>query len=219
VVVATTPPPPPAPRLTTVCDAEIRPDGHLHFPHEVEFEIGKAVLKSTDTTNKILQCLADFMNNNKMVTKFRLEGYTDSDGDAALNTKLSDDRAAAVISWMTGHGVEPARLWGKGFGPLKPVAKNDTPEHKAMNRRVEFHVDELNGTHINHDSLQAALNPPTVVATTTTTAVVTTPGVAVAVPTVAVTTPSVTVATPTVAVPTSVSVGVGVGGTTPPKKK
>jgi len=218
VVVADTPPPPPPPRLATVCDAEIRPDGHLHFPHEVEFDIGKATLKSTDTTNKIVQCLVDFMTNNKMVTKFRLEGYTDSDGNADANTKLSDDRAAAIIAAMTSKGVEPARLWGKGFGPKKPVAANDTPEHKAMNRRVEFHIDEINAVHINPERLQLAMNPPAPVATTT--AVVAAPAVgvtvatpAVAVPGVVVATPGVAVAAPTVAVgvPT-VAVGVGVGG-------
>lgn len=227
VVVADVPPPPPAPRLATVCDAEIKPDGHLHFPHEVEFEIGKATLKSTDTTNKILQCLVDFLNNNKMVNKFRLEGYTDSDGDAAINTKLSDDRAAAVITWITGHGIDGARVFGKGYGPKRPVAANDTPEHKAQNRRVEFHIDEINGVHVNPERVAAAMNPPAVVATTT--AVVAAPGVAVAAPGVVVAAPGVAVAAPAVVVATpavgvsapGVAVGVGVG-TAPapgPKKK
>jgi len=221
VVVADVPPPPPAPKLGTVCDAEIRPDGHLHFPHEVEFEIGKANLKSTDTTNKIVQCLVDFMSNNKMVTKFRLEGYTDSDGNADANTKLSDDRAAAVIAAMTAKGVEPARLWGKGFGPKKPVAANDTPEHKAMNRRVEFHIDEINAVHINPERLQLAMNPPAVVATTTAVVAAPTVGVAVGVPAVAVGVPVVAVGAPSVAVavpgvavttPGVAVVGVGIGG-------
>ena len=109
------PPAPPPPRLMTICDAEIRPEGHLHFPHEVEFDIGKATLKPSPTTNAILQCLVDFLNNNKMVTKFRLEGYTDSDGDEQANIKLSDDRANAVYAWMTAHGTESGKLaYGAG---------------------------------------------------------------------------------------------------------
>jgi OOP family OmpA-OmpF porin len=223
VIVADVPPPPPPPKMHAVCDAEIRPDGHLKFPHEVEFEIGKANLKSTDTTNKILQCLVDFLNENKMVNKFRLEGYTDSDGDAAMNTTLSDARANAVVAWMTSHGIEGGKIWAKGYGPKKPVAANDTPEHKAMNRRVEFHIDEINGVHVSPERVGLAMNPPIPVATTTAVVGVAVPGVAVAVPGVAVGVPAVGVAVPTVGVgvaaptvgvvATVPTVGVGIGGT------
>ncbi len=152
--------PPPPPKLAAVCDAVLENDGHLHFPHEVEFESGKSTLKDTETTNKILQCLVDFLANNKMVTKFRLEGYTDSQGDKALNQALSDARAKAVIDWMTAHGTDAARIWGKGFGPEHPLVKNDTPEHMAMNRRVEFHVDEIDGAKATPEKVQLAMNPP-----------------------------------------------------------
>jgi outer membrane protein OmpA-like peptidoglycan-associated protein len=205
VVVAEVPPPPPPPRLATVCDATILPDGHLKFPHEVEFEIAKANLKSTDTTNKILQCLVDFLANNKMVTKFRLEGYTDSAGDPQQNMTLSQARADSVIAWMTSHGTDGAKLWAKGYGPNKPVAPNDTPEHMAQNRRVEFHIDEIDGTHVSPDRVAAAMNPPVVVAAVAAPTVgvavgVPTVGVAVGVPTVAVGVPVVAVGVPGVAV-------------------
>src|ERR1700733_421266 len=101
VAVVDAPPPPPAPRLAAVCDAELRPDGHLHFPHEVEFDVGKASIKPSDTTNAILQCLVDFLAANKMVTKFRLEGYTDNQGDQKMNETLSEARAKAIVDWMT----------------------------------------------------------------------------------------------------------------------
>ena len=227
VVVADPPPPPapPPPALAAVCDAELRFDGHLHFPHEVEFDIGKSSIKSTDTTNKILQCLVDFLAQNKMVTKFRLEGYTDNQGDEAANMTLSQARAAAIVDWMTGHGVDAAKIYAKGYGPKKPVQPNDSPDHMKMNRRVEFHVDEINGVHVSPDRVRAAMNPPApaaVVVAAPTVGIgvpgvaVAVPGVAVAVPGVAVTAPSVVVAAP--AVPTSVTVGIG-PGSSPPKKK
>ena len=132
------PPPPPAPRLATVCDAELMKAGHLKFPHEVEFDTGKASIKHTPTTDAILQCLVDFLNNNKMVTKFRVDGHTDNAGDATANMTLSQARADAILAWMTSHGVENGKLTSKGFGPTKPIAPNDSPEHMAQNRRVEF---------------------------------------------------------------------------------
>jgi outer membrane protein OmpA-like peptidoglycan-associated protein len=204
VVVAPPPPPPPAPRLTAACDSEIRPQGHVHFPHEVEFDEGKATIKPSQTSTAILQCLVDFLANNKMVTKFRIEGHTDNVGDANMNQTLSQARADSIVAWLTSHGVTTP-IWGKGFGPTRPLVPNDTPEHKAQNRRVEFHIDELNGSKATKEAIALALNPPAV-ATTTTTAVVGVPTVAV--PTVAVPTVGVGVAVPTV------SVGVGVG----PKK-
>jgi outer membrane protein OmpA-like peptidoglycan-associated protein len=224
---------PPAPRLATVCDAEIRPQGQLAFPHEVEFDQGKATIKASATSSAILQCLVDFLNNNAMVTKFKIEGHTDNQGDATMNQTLSDARAQAIVAWLSAHGIAAGRVWGKGFGPTRPIAPNDTPDNMAKNRRVEFHVDELNGAKATKDAIALALNPPTVAVTsvavpTTTTVGVSVPTVGIAVPTtVGVTVPTVGVAVPAsvgvvapgvkvgtaavVAVP-SVSVGVGIGG-------
>jgi outer membrane protein OmpA-like peptidoglycan-associated protein len=206
VVVEAPPPPPPVARLVAPCVSEIRPGGHVHFPAEVEFDIGKATLKGSDTTNHILQCLADFLNNTKMITRFRIEGYTDNAGNADMNRTLSMNRATAVITWLQAHNVTTA-LNAKGEGPDHPVAPNDSPEHMAQNRRVEFHIDELNGVHVTHESIALAMNPPAPVVTTT--AVVGVPTVGVAVPTVGVAVPTVGVGVvaPKVAVPT---VGVGV---------
>jgi outer membrane protein OmpA-like peptidoglycan-associated protein len=219
--------PPPAPRLTTVCDAEIRPLGHLKFPHEVEFDEGKATIKSTPGTNAILQCLVDFLGNNPMVTKFRIEGHTDNRGDAAMNQTLSEARAQAVVAWLTAHNVNAAKVWGKGYGPTRPLVPNDTPDNMAKNRRVEFHIDELNGAKANKEAIALALNPPP---TVTSVAVSAPPAVGVAVvsPSVAVSVPAPTVGV-SVAVPVAaggvsvsapgVSVGVGVGGAAAPAGK
>lgn len=221
---------PPAPRLATVCDAEIRPQGQLAFPHEVEFDQGKATIKASANSSAILQCLVDFLNNNAMVTKFKIEGHTDNQGDATMNQTLSDARAQAIVAWLSAHGIAAGRVWGKGFGPTRPIAPNDTPDNMAKNRRVEFHVDELNGSKATKEAIALAINPPTVavtsVAVPTATVGVAVPSVAIAVPTVGVAVPTVGVAVPSVgvvgpgvkvgtaaivAVP-SVSVGVGIGG-------
>jgi hypothetical protein len=202
-----------------VCDAELRLDGHLHFPNEVEFDVGKSTIHASDTTNKILQCLVDFLAANKMVTKFRLEGYTDNQGDEKANQILSEARAKAIVDWLTSHGVDQSKVWAKGFGVKRPLQPNDSPEHMKMNRRVEFHVDEIDGVHVSPERVKAAMNPPVPVAAPAAVVGVAAPGVAVSVPGVAVATPGVVVATPGVAVPTSVTVGVGPGAAPPPKKK
>ena len=65
-----------------------------------------------------------------------IEGFTDSDGDRALNQQLSEARAQAVAQWLIEQGIDPARISAVGHGADNPVAPDDTPENKALNRRV-----------------------------------------------------------------------------------
>ena len=77
------------------------------------------------------------MKGNAAV-KLEVGGHTDSDGDAARNQSLSQVRAEAVRKVLVDQGIDGARLTAKGYGSTKPIAKNDSPEGKANNRRVEF---------------------------------------------------------------------------------
>jgi OOP family OmpA-OmpF porin len=71
--------------------------------------------------------------------KVKIFGHTDSDGDDAKNLDLSKRRAASVKAELSkSFGVNASRLETDGLGETKPVAANDTPVNKALNRRVEF---------------------------------------------------------------------------------
>ncbi|GEM_PF-1203026 len=72
----------------------------------------------------------------------RIEGHTDSIGNDMYNKELSAKRAVAVKNYLIGKGVKPERLVAVGFGEIKPIADNGTPEGRAMNRRIEFVVIE-----------------------------------------------------------------------------
>jgi OmpA-OmpF porin, OOP family len=67
-------------------------------------------------------------------------GHTDSDGNDALNDKLSISRAEAVKAYLVSKGVEKNRVYTEGKGKRQPVADNKTKEGKAKNRRVEVEV-------------------------------------------------------------------------------
>ena len=103
--------------------------------HGINFDVNKAIIKpeSMGTLNGIVQILKD---NPEL--KFEVGGHTDSDGDDALNLKLSQQRAEAVRAQLIAMGVTPTRLTAKGFGKTKPIADNTTFDGKANNRRVEF---------------------------------------------------------------------------------
>lgn len=67
-------------------------------------------------------------------------GHTDSDGEAAYNAKLSQQRASSVSEVLNVGGVALERLQISGRGEEQPLASNLTEEGKAKNRRVEIVV-------------------------------------------------------------------------------
>ncbi len=67
-------------------------------------------------------------------------GHTDSDGNDAMNDKLSISRAESVKAYLMSKGVEKNRIYTEGKGKRQPVADNMTKEGKAKNRRVEVEV-------------------------------------------------------------------------------
>lgn len=70
--------------------------------------------------------------------KLEIQGHTDSMGSEALNYRLSENRAKAVMDYLLRKGVSPAQLTYKGYGPSMPIASNDTAAGRSENRRVEF---------------------------------------------------------------------------------
>jgi outer membrane protein OmpA-like peptidoglycan-associated protein len=67
-------------------------------------------------------------------------GHTDSTGSDQYNQALSERRAGSVSSYLTGQGVNQARLASFGQGETQPVADNNTPEGRQANRRVELRI-------------------------------------------------------------------------------
>ena len=65
-------------------------------------------------------------------------GHTDSTGSLEHNQRLSERRADSVARYLKSQQVLPERILTKGMGPNAPVASNDTPEGRSLNRRVEI---------------------------------------------------------------------------------
>jgi outer membrane protein OmpA-like peptidoglycan-associated protein len=101
----------------------------------ISFETGKAVLKpSAQLTLAKLAGIAQVFPAVNM----RVEGYTDSTGQAKTNEALSEARAKAVYDFLKSQGVAESRLAYQGLGPANPVADNATADGRAKNRRVEI---------------------------------------------------------------------------------
>ena len=102
----------------------------------IYFDVNKDVVKpeSYGTLKEIAKIL-----NEVPDVKVKIVGHTDSDGQDAANLDLSKRRAASVKAELAKNfGVSADRLETDGAGETQPVAPNDTPANKALNRRVEF---------------------------------------------------------------------------------
>ena len=108
----------------------------IEITEKVLFDTGKSTLKPE--SDKLLNEIATIMKDHPEVKKVTVEGHTDNVGGAALNRRLSQARANAVMAALVKLGVEKNRLEAKGFGPSRPIAPNDTAEGRDANRRVEF---------------------------------------------------------------------------------
>jgi outer membrane protein OmpA-like peptidoglycan-associated protein len=109
--------------------------GHIAV-YDILFDTGKSDIKLQ--SEAALKEIAKLMSQNPSL-KLHVVGHTDNVGDLAVNMKLSQARAAAVVSALTSkHGVAANRLAAFGAGPYAPVASNKTDEGTAKNRRVEL---------------------------------------------------------------------------------
>jgi outer membrane protein OmpA-like peptidoglycan-associated protein len=73
-----------------------------------------------------------------------IEGHTDAIGSQDYNQRLSEDRATTVSTYLMRAGIGSDRVLAvRGFGKMRPVTTNDTPEGRQMNRRVEIVITDL----------------------------------------------------------------------------
>lgn len=73
-------------------------------------------------------------------TQIVVQGHTDSSGSDEYNQRLSERRAEAVKNLILQRGVDSSRITSMGYGESMPVASNNTPEGRQMNRRVEIRI-------------------------------------------------------------------------------
>jgi outer membrane protein OmpA-like peptidoglycan-associated protein len=107
----------------------------LNMPGNITF--------ATDSSNisadfySVLDSVALVINEFEK-TYIDIYGYTDSTGSEAYNQTLSEKRASSVARYLESQQVVSQRIVTRGMGESNPVASNDTPEGRSLNRRVEI---------------------------------------------------------------------------------
>ncbi len=125
------------------CPAARVERGQIKIIERVEFKYNSAELSKE--SEPVLQAVLQVLEAHPEFTKVRIEGHTDDKGNDKYNKTLSQRRAQSVVNWLVKKGIDRKRLAAAGFGEEKPIDTNATDEGRQNNRRVEFHIDEVDG--------------------------------------------------------------------------
>ena len=105
----------------------------------VNFEVGSSKVSAKDQIE-----LKELANTATRLKGYIVEvtGYADSTGNGVMNTKLSENRAKAVITYLMQNGEVPVRhiVAPGAMGEYGAAAPNETEAGRAENRRVEVKV-------------------------------------------------------------------------------
>jgi len=107
----------------------------LNMPGNVTFDVNRSDVRGDfyPVLNSVGLVLKEY---NK--TLIDVVGHTDSTGALDYNMELSQKRATSVAQYLQAQGVDPMRIATQGVGPQYPMASNETPEGRQLNRRVEL---------------------------------------------------------------------------------
>jgi outer membrane protein OmpA-like peptidoglycan-associated protein len=115
----------------------------IRIPAALTFDAGSAGVKPQfDATLREIARTVKTRNQ----TYVDVLAHTDTTGTPQVNQALSEKRAAAVATYLAGHGVSRARMASRGYGESAPLyIPDDTETKKAGNRRVEIRLVPYRG--------------------------------------------------------------------------
>ena len=113
------------------------PAGTIVLPQKIYFTTAGAEL--TPEGRRLVDQVAVTLKANLDI-RVEVQGHTDGQGDDRINDRLALRRAEVIVGYLVRQGVERPRLLITILGKSQPLAPNDTPRGRALNRRVEFRV-------------------------------------------------------------------------------
>ncbi len=101
----------------------------------IRFAFNSSNLDSAAT--KRLDEIASYMKSDATISRVLLEGRTDNVGFRRYNEALSKKRAKSVADYLQAKGVDKSRIVVTTRGEKQPLASNQTPQGRAINRSVD----------------------------------------------------------------------------------
>jgi len=112
----------------------------LNMPGNVTFAVDSSDINSS--FYEVLDSVALVLNEFEK-TLVEVAGHTDSTGSKQYNQELSERRSKSVAAYLRSRKVRADRLIEVGGGESYPIASNNTPEGRQLNRRVEITIVPL----------------------------------------------------------------------------
>jgi flagellar motor protein MotB len=119
-------------------------DNRLLLPGDFFFASGQWKLRPE--AGEVVREVAEILQGQDLT--LMIVGHTDSEPVNKArkrgiedNRHLSLMRALSVMQELETNGYPAEKMYPTGWGPLKPIAENETPVGKALNRRVEIYID------------------------------------------------------------------------------
>lgn len=129
---------------------------------KVYFEYDSAVIK--ERSFDLLDAVAATIVNNPQLDMIEIQGHADERGNDDYNLKLTADRAAAVMDYLTKKGVKSKKVRSVGYGEYCPIEAASNEAAWEKNRRVEFKVISVDGKATNVETACAAAKQKGIVA-------------------------------------------------------
>ena len=106
---------------------------------DVAFGLESAQL--SDGSRQALDELATQLKGADENVFIEIQGHTDSSGEESFNLTLGERRAEEVRRYLSlAHQIPLHRMSVISYGESSPIVENDTPENRALNRRVALVV-------------------------------------------------------------------------------
>lgn len=110
---------------------------NVNLRNDILFDFDSTALRteSRETLREFAGVLARYPEQTVSVA-----GHTDSVGTDSYNQRLSEQRAAAVKSYLVSQGVPSHRVAAYGYGETRPLATNESADGRQLNRRVQVFI-------------------------------------------------------------------------------
>lgn len=113
-------------------------DNNVVILEKIQFKTGSSEILSQSFP--ILDAVVAVLKHSPQFTLLEVQGHADIRGAPAMNLKLTQDRADAVVKGLADRGIDRSRLRAMGFGSYCPIDPGTSAASLEKNRRVEFKI-------------------------------------------------------------------------------